>query len=94
MCAVVGTAGDDLRLPSGEELAISVDFASLTSCPALAARVGFNRYPQRDTSGRVETVSAAIAPVFRLAASVAQLVEQLTLNQLVPGSSPGRGTTC
>ena len=28
-----------------------------------------------------------------LVASVAQLVEQLTLNQLVPGSSPGRGTT-
>jgi hypothetical protein len=27
-----------------------------------------------------------------LVASVAQLVEQLTLNQLVPGSSPGRGT--
>jgi hypothetical protein len=26
-------------------------------------------------------------------ASVAQLVEQLTLNQLVPGSNPGRGTT-
>ena len=25
-------------------------------------------------------------------ASVAQLAEQLTLNQLVPGSSPGRGT--
>jgi hypothetical protein len=28
-----------------------------------------------------------------LVASVAQLVEQLTLNQLVPGSSPGRGTS-
>ena len=27
-----------------------------------------------------------------LGASVAQLVEQLTLNQLVPGSSPSRGT--
>jgi hypothetical protein len=28
-----------------------------------------------------------------LVASVAQLVEQLTLNQLVLGSSPSRGTT-
>ena len=29
----------------------------------------------------------------RLVASVAQLVEQLTLNQLVVGSNPPRGTT-
>jgi hypothetical protein len=31
-------------------------------------------------------------PVNKLVASVAQLVEQLTLNQLVLGSSPSRGT--
>ena len=31
--------------------------------------------------------------VNKLVASVAQLVEQLTLNQLVLGSSPSRGTT-
>ena len=31
-------------------------------------------------------------PLNRLVASVAQLVEQLTLNQLVLGSSPSRGT--
>ncbi len=34
-----------------------------------------------------------IANVFNSFASVAQLVEQLTLNQLVSGSSPDRGTT-
>ena len=33
------------------------------------------------------------ANVFNRFASVAQLVEQLTLNQLVSGSSPDRGTT-
>jgi hypothetical protein len=31
--------------------------------------------------------------IWVLVASVAQLVEQLTLNQLVLGSSPSRGTT-
>ena len=37
--------------------------------------------------------SSRIANVCKLVASVAQLVEQLTLNQLVLGSSPSRGTT-
>ena len=34
----------------------------------------------------------AESPDGKLVASVAQLVEQLTLNQLVLGSSPSRGT--
>jgi hypothetical protein len=38
-----------------------------------------------------EYVVGNCAPV--LVASVAQLVEQLTLNQLVAGSSPARGTS-
>src|SRR5690606_11368256 len=40
------------------------------------------------TNGRRATIFSAL-----LVASVAQLAEQLTLNQLVHGSSPCRGTT-
>ena len=39
-----------------------------------------------------EKASSRNTNVFKLVASVAQLVEQLTLNQLVLGSSPSRGT--
>src|SRR2546422_6899737 len=41
---------------------------------------------------RVDKTSSHHNLFHLLVASVAQLVEQLTLNQLVPGSSPGRGT--
>ena len=43
--------------------------------------------------GYNEKRSKAQCLVNKLVASVAQLVEQLTLNQLVLGSSPSRGTT-
>src|SRR5882762_8376817 len=46
-----------------------------------------------DNHADVDKTSAAHNLFSLLAASVAQLVEQLTLNQLVWGSSPHRGTS-
>ena len=49
---------------------------------------------ERKLSERRVDKSLPISNLLRsLSASVAQLVEQLTLNQLVLGSSPSRGTT-
>jgi hypothetical protein len=45
------------------------------------------------TSGHNEVRSGWQSLQNKSVASVAQLVEQLTLNQLVLGSSPSRGTT-
>ena len=50
------------------------------------------RFSLETRAGRMQNLSY-VTRALLFVASVAQLVEQLTLNQLVLGSSPSRGTT-
>jgi hypothetical protein len=99
MSAIIGTArssGKDFHLPSSDKFAfLSVLRGFGESVRWLNSKSLISTEPvMRDTtSGDDEEVEQAEVLVNKLSASVAQLVEQLTLNQLVLGSSPSRGTT-